>query len=80
MQRQAVPLINCQTPLVGTGIECELGSLEGAVVNARTEGIVEYVSGRKDYCSLGSRSYWRSRMAFSSYSYLLFKEICSLKP
>ncbi|MBM3893495.1 DNA-directed RNA polymerase subunit beta [Candidatus Dependentiae bacterium] len=47
MQRQAVPLINCQAPLVGTGIECELGSLEGAVVNARTEGVVEYVSSEK---------------------------------
>ncbi len=47
MQRQAVPLIKCEPPLVGTGIERELGSLEGAVVIARTSGRVEYVSSEK---------------------------------
>jgi len=47
MQRQAVPLIKCQSPLVGTGIERELGSLEGAALNARTSGVVEYVSSEK---------------------------------
>jgi DNA-directed RNA polymerase subunit beta len=47
MQRQAVPLIQCQAPLVGTGIEKELGSLEGAVLNSRTSGVIEYVSCEK---------------------------------
>ncbi len=47
MQRQAVPLIRCQAPLVGTGIERELGSLEGAVINSRTAGTIEYVSAEK---------------------------------
>ena len=47
MQRQAVPLIKCQAPLVGTGIEKELGSVEGSVISARTHGVVEYVSAEK---------------------------------
>lgn len=65
MQRQAVPLIKCQTPLVGTGIECELGSLEGAVINARTPGVVEYVSAEKIILRLNkndlSEAEWLSR-------------------
>ncbi|MFH1254348.1 MAG: DNA-directed RNA polymerase subunit beta [bacterium] len=47
MQRQAVPLVKCQPPMVGTGMEVEVGSLEGSIVKARTEGIVEYVSADK---------------------------------
>ena len=65
MQRQAVPLIKCQAPLVGTGIERELGSLEGAVVNARTTGVVEYVSSEKIIIRLDkdsvSEAEWLSR-------------------
>ncbi len=47
MQRQAVPLINCQPPIVGTGMESELGSAEGAVLAARNSGVVDYVSAEK---------------------------------
>lgn len=47
MQRQAVPLVSCQAPLVGTGMEIELGSAEGAVLTARNAGSVEYVSADK---------------------------------
>ena len=47
MQRQAVPLIRCQPPLVGTGIECELGRQEGAVLMANGPGIVKYVDAEK---------------------------------
>ncbi|MFA6526975.1 MAG: DNA-directed RNA polymerase subunit beta [Candidatus Babeliales bacterium] len=47
MQRQAVPLIKCQTPLVGTGMERDLGSLDGAVILAKNDGVVEYVSAEK---------------------------------
>ncbi len=65
MQRQAVPLIKCQAPLVGTGIERELGSLEGAVISARTNGIVEYVSAEKIVIKLDqdslSETEWMSR-------------------
>jgi DNA-directed RNA polymerase subunit beta len=47
MQRQAVPLIRCQAPIVGTGIEKDLGSQEGAVLITRTAGTVSYVSSEK---------------------------------
>jgi len=47
MQRQAVPLIKCQAPLVGTGMEREVGMGEGAVITARAPGIVKYVSADK---------------------------------
>jgi len=47
MQRQAVPLVNCRAPLIGTGMEIEVGALEGAVIKARTYGIVDYVSSDK---------------------------------
>jgi len=45
MQRQAVPLIKCETPLVGTGMEKELGSSEGVVLVSKNSGTVSYVSG-----------------------------------
>jgi DNA-directed RNA polymerase subunit beta len=44
MQRQAVPLIRCQVPLVGTGMESEVIKASGAVVTAQYDGVVEYVS------------------------------------
>lgn len=47
MQRQSVPLIKCQAPLVGTGMELEVGSLEGAVIKAKESGVVEYTSSEK---------------------------------
>lgn len=65
MQRQAVPLIKCQAPLVGTGLERELGSLEGAVVSARTAGTVVYVSSEKIVVRISdeniSETEWLSR-------------------
>ena len=47
MQRQAVPLIRPEVPLVGTGVEWEVGHAEGAVIAARSAGIVKYVSADK---------------------------------
>ncbi|TVQ64214.1 MAG: DNA-directed RNA polymerase subunit beta [Phycisphaerales bacterium] len=43
MQRQAVPLIKVQPPLVGTGMEKEVGKNSGMVVKARNAGTVTYV-------------------------------------
>jgi len=44
MQRQAVPLVRPEAPLIGTGIE-ELAALDsGVVVRAKRSGVVEYVS------------------------------------
>jgi DNA-directed RNA polymerase subunit beta len=47
MQRQAVPLIACQAPLVATGIEADIVRSSGAVITAKRAGIVEYSSSEK---------------------------------
>src|SRR5687767_10826616 len=44
MQRQAVPLLNPQTPLVGTGLEDKVAKDSGAVVIARRAGVVTSVT------------------------------------
>lgn len=43
MQRQAVPLLRTEAPLVGTGMEGIIAKDSGAVVVAKRDGIVEYV-------------------------------------
>jgi DNA-directed RNA polymerase subunit beta len=47
MQRQAVPLLKAQAPIVGTGLEARAARDSGAVVIANEDGIVEYVDGYK---------------------------------
>ena len=47
MQRQAVPLVKPQAPIVGTGIEYKAAKDSGVVDLARTDGIVERVSADK---------------------------------
>ncbi|GAC1516190.1 MAG: DNA-directed RNA polymerase subunit beta [Gemmatimonadaceae bacterium] len=44
MQRQSVPLLNPQTPLVGTGLEEKVAVDSGAVVIARRAGVVSRVT------------------------------------
>jgi DNA-directed RNA polymerase subunit beta len=47
MQRQAVPLIQSDAPLVGTGMEAVVARDSGAVVIARRSGIVEQIDGTR---------------------------------
>ncbi len=47
MQRQAVPLLRPQVPVVGTGIEDQVARDSGQVVLAQSDGIVTAVSGRE---------------------------------
>nr|YP_009774084.1 RNA polymerase beta subunit [Caulacanthus okamurae]QIZ74701.1 RNA polymerase beta subunit [Caulacanthus okamurae] len=47
MQRQAVPLLYTEKPIVGTGLEAKLARDSGIVITSRTSGIVSYVSGTK---------------------------------
>ncbi len=47
MQRQAVPLIRTDAPLVGTGIESRVAKDSGVTVVAKNEGIIEYVDANK---------------------------------
>jgi DNA-directed RNA polymerase subunit beta len=43
MQRQAVPLLRPERPLVGTGLEAQAARDSGMVIVSRTNGIVTYV-------------------------------------
>ena len=45
MQRQAVPLIKPEAPIVGTGMEYRAAKDSGITVSAREDGIVEKVTG-----------------------------------
>ena len=45
MQRQAVPLLRTQSPIVGTGMEYKAAIDSGVCVLAKEPGVVEYVSG-----------------------------------
>ena len=47
MQRQSVPLLRSEAPLVGTGVEYVAARDSGAVVVAKADGVVEYVDARK---------------------------------
>ena len=44
MQRQAVPLLTCDSPIVGTGMEYKAATDSGVCVLAKTAGTVTYVS------------------------------------
>ncbi|MGF1478873.1 MAG: DNA-directed RNA polymerase subunit beta [Cyanophyceae cyanobacterium] len=46
MQRQAVPLLRPERPLVGTGLEAQAARDSGMVVVSRTHGIVSYVDAK----------------------------------
>ncbi len=43
MMRQAVPLVRCEAPIVGTGIEKQLCEDSRTMITAEGDGIVEYV-------------------------------------
>ena len=55
MQRQAVPLLYPEKPIVGTGLESKVARDSGMIILSRTAGIVTYVSATKigiqDICS-----------------------------
>ncbi len=45
MQRQAVPLLKTQAPLVGTGMEYKAAVDSGVVITAKSKGVVQKVTG-----------------------------------
>lgn len=70
MQRQAVPLMHTEPPLIGTGIEHKVAYDSGSLIKTESNGIVTYVSsdsiviaeeeeprGTPDYLPAKSRSY-----------------------
>lgn len=82
MQRQAVPLVKTQIPIVGTGIESEIAHASGACVTARRPGVVEYVSSEKvlirvdeaafgnvdDWIAYGVDTYYLRKFELSSHN------------
>ena len=47
MQRQAIPLLKAETPIIGTGVEYIAAKDSGAVVVCKADGVVEYVDSKK---------------------------------
>jgi len=47
MQRQAVPLIKSDAPLVGTGMEAAVARDSGAAISARRDGVVDQIDGAR---------------------------------
>lgn len=47
MMRQAVPLLNPEAPIVGTGLERKVASDSRVLLNAERDGVVEYVDSTK---------------------------------
>lgn len=47
MQRQAVPLLKPQTPIVGTGMEAKVARDSRSIIIAENSGVIEYVDSTK---------------------------------
>ncbi len=47
MQRQAVPLIRADAPLVGTGMEAAVARDSGATIVAKREGVIDQIDGAR---------------------------------
>jgi len=47
MQRQAVPLIEAEPPLVATGVERIIAEKAGSVIKSKVSGVVKYVDARR---------------------------------
>ena len=47
MQRQAMPLIKTEAPIIGTGVEFQAAKDSGVEIVAKADGIVEYVDAKK---------------------------------
>ena len=47
MQRQAIPLLKAEAPIVGTGVEAIAARDSGVVVIAKADGVVDYVDAKK---------------------------------
>ncbi len=54
MQRQAVPLLYTDAPLVGTGLEAKVASDSGAVITARRGGTIAHVTADEIVVDTGS--------------------------
>lgn len=55
MQCQAVPLVNPESPVVGTGMEGSVSGSMGRIITARHAGVVEYADNEKIVIKLDSK-------------------------
>src|SRR5438045_5096152 len=63
MQRQAVPLLNPRTPLVGTGLEEKVARDSGAVIIAKRDGVITRVTADEIIIDAGTNAGARSKDA-----------------
>ncbi|KAB3529494.1 DNA-directed RNA polymerase subunit beta [Alkaliphilus pronyensis] len=61
MQRQAVPLLNTDSPIIGTGMEHKAARDSGVVIVAKNNGVVDKVTANEVVikCDDGQRDYYR---------------------
>jgi DNA-directed RNA polymerase subunit beta len=85
MQRQAVPLIKSQAPIIGTGLEKDIANASQSCLCAQEDGLVEYVAADKiiiranrnsfdsveDWLSNGVKIYYLTNFKGSSYNTLI---------
>lgn len=82
MQRQAVPLVRTQAPIVGTGMESDIARASGSCIVSKRAGVVDFVSSEKivvradaanfknidDWINQGVDIYYLRKFQRSSYS------------
>src|SRR3989339_491172 len=62
MQCQAVPLINSEAPIVGTGLEEKISIALGRTIKASEDGVVKYVDGQKIVYKGKSRKTYENKL------------------
>ena len=81
MQRQAVPLIKPERPLVGTGLEARVIADSGHGLQAKSPGFVEYVSGNTVILRKGNKSLVNfSSISKNNFSFHLLNSLFGVLP
>ena len=73
MQRQAVPLLKTQAPLVGTGMEFKAACDSGVMILAKRPGTVSYVDANQIKIKVEHQFISSTKDSFDSYSLLKFR-------
>ncbi len=81
MQRQAVPLIKPERPLIGTGLEARVIADSGHGLQAKSPGFVEYVSGNTVILRKGEKSLVNfSLISTNNFSFHLLNSLFGVLP
>lgn len=73
MQRQAVPLLQSEAPLVGTGLEYRCARDSGAVVTAKRSGIVESVDATRIVIKVDEKELVKGEPSLDIYNLIKFR-------